>query len=268
MTLGQNIKRLRLKEGLTQEQLAARLHLSGQAISKWENETALPDITTLPLLADCFGVTIDELMDYKLRVLTHKERFIKFMSDSGILQFEGEKFKEGISNSFYLNTENFATNAQIARIGEYFADCIQENHLAFDAIIGLAYHGISFSIATAYALFQKYGFVVNCCYDRKISDSRGRWICGYTPKDGDRVVLVDDLISSGQMISERLDRVTTLAKIKVEAIVVIADRMIATDENAMIGSKMLEEKYHTKVYSIITEKDIEHAIQQKILFKQ
>ena len=66
MMIGKNIKRLRVNAGITQEQLAERLHISGQAVSKWENETALPDITLLPDLADCFGVTIDELMDYKL----------------------------------------------------------------------------------------------------------------------------------------------------------------------------------------------------------
>lgn len=264
--IGKTIKRLRLREGLTQEQLAARLHLSGQAVSKWENEATFPDITTLPLLADCFGVTIDELMGYKLRVLTHKDRFIKFMADSGILQFDDTNLKS--PNPFYLNTEHFVTNAQIARIGEFFADCIQENHLAFDAIIGLAYHGISFSIATAYALFQKYGVVTNCCYDRKVTDSRGRWLCGYTPQEGDKVIIVDDQISSGQMISERIARILTLANVQIEAIVVIADRMNVATADAMIGSRILEETYHTKVYSMINEKDIEHAIRHGVIHKQ
>lgn len=261
MAIGKNIKRLRLNSGLTQEQLAERLHLSGQAVSKWENGTALPDIVLLPALADCFGVTIDELMDYKLKILTYKEKFVKFMIANGVLNFGDVQLKSGAQAHFYLDSEKFTTNAQIARIGEFFADCIRENNIEFDTILGLAYHGISFSAATVCALFQKYGVEVNYCHDRKVPDSRGRMLCGYTLQDGDRVVVVDDVVSSGKTLSERLDVILNHAEVQIEAVVVIADRMVQQDAKGLIGSKFIEEKYHTKLYSVITEKDIEHAIQ-------
>lgn len=63
MELGKKIKQLRFKAGLTQEQLADRLGIGPQSVSKWENAVAMPDITTLPLLAEVFGVSIDELFD-------------------------------------------------------------------------------------------------------------------------------------------------------------------------------------------------------------
>ncbi len=255
MAIGKNIKRLRQSKGVTQEQLAEVLCLSGQAVSKWENGTALPDITLLPIIADYFGVTIDELMDYKLNALTYKERFVKFMLGNGIIQQGERTLKSGVKADYYIDTENFVTNAQIAKIGEFFADCIREKHIEFDTIVGLAYHGIGFSAATAYALFQKYGMTVNYCYDRKVEDSRGRMLCGYTLQDGDKVIIVDDLISSGQSIDERIERLLQLAKVDIVAVVVIADRMVAAD-GAMTGAKMLEEKYHTKVHAIITEEDI------------
>lgn len=265
MMIGKNIKRLRITTGMTQEQLAERLHISGQAVSKWENETALPDITLLPDLADCFGVTINELMDYKLRVLTYKERFVKFMVTNGVLNFKDVQLKSGTQAHFYLNSENFTTNAQIAQIGEFFADCIQENNIEFDTILGLAYHGIAFSVATACALFRKYGVVVNYCHDRKIPDSRSRMLCGYTLRDGDMVVIVDDLISSGKTLSERIDTIINQANVQIAAVVVIADRMVQQDTEGVIGSKLIEEKYHTKLYSVITEQDIAHAIQKQIV---
>lgn len=265
MMIGKNIKRLRVNVGMTQEQLAERLHISGQAVSKWENETALPDITLLPELADCFGVTIDELMDYKLRILTYKERFVKFMADNGILNFKDVQLKSGAQANFYLNSENFTTNAQIAQIGEFFADCIRENNIEFDTILGLAYHGIAFSVATACALYRKYGVVVNYCHDRRIPDSRDRMLCGYTLRDGDRVVIIDDLISSGKTLSERLDTIINQANVQIAAVVVIADRMVQQDTEGLIGSRLIEEKYHTKLYSVITEDDIEHAIQNRIV---
>ena len=62
MTIGNKIRLLRTNKGLTQEQLAEQLHVSGQAVSKWENETSTPDITMLPILADYFGIPIDDLI--------------------------------------------------------------------------------------------------------------------------------------------------------------------------------------------------------------
>lgn len=93
----------------------------------------------------------------------------------------------------------------------------------FDTIVGLAYHGIAFSTATACALFNKYGVTVNYCFDRKVADSRGRIICGHTLNDGDRVVIVEDLISTGLTLCDRIDRLKEVADIKVVAVVVIAN---------------------------------------------
>ena len=86
MTIGTNIKRLRVNKGVTQEQLGEALGVSGQAVSKWENESALPDILFLPKMAEYFGISIDELMGYKLNALTYKEQFVKFMLGNGILK--------------------------------------------------------------------------------------------------------------------------------------------------------------------------------------
>ena len=260
MTIGSNIKRLRVNKGVTQEQLGEALGVSGQAVSKWENESALPDILFLPRLAEYFGISIDELMGYKLNALTYKEQFVKFMLGNGILKTGEFELKHGQKKSYYLDAEKFTSNAQLAKIGEYFADCIRENNLEFDVLMGLAYHGIVFSAATACALFKKYGVTVDYCFDRKMADSKGRIICGHNLKDGDKVVIVDDLMSTGLTICERIERLKELADIEVTALVVIAD---LTNEEARakgLGTAMLEEKYGTKVYSIITAKDIEQVI--------
>lgn len=263
MTIGNKIKLLRTNKAVTQEQLAEHLHISGQAISKWENGTCTPDITMLPVLADYFGISMDELFDYKLNTLTNKERFIKFMSGNGILMLGNYQLKSGVESSYYINTEQFITNAQISKIGEFFADCIRENNIQFDAIIGLAYHGIAFSVATACALFQKYGITVNYCHDRCVADSRGREICGYTPKDGDRVIIIDDLISSGKNIAERIEKLLKEADVNIAAIVVIANRYEENTE--CIGAEMIAKKYNTKVYSIISHNDIQQAIVKHII---
>ena len=256
MTIGTNIKRLRQNKDVTQEQLGNALGITSQAVSKWECETALPDIDLLPKLADYFGISIDELLGYKLNALTYKEQFIKFMLGNGIMQCGEFDSKHGQKKKYYLDTEKFTTNAQIAKIGEYFADCIRENDLEFDVIMGLAYHGVAFSAVTACSLFNKYGITVDYCYDRKVPDSRGRIICGHTLKDGEKVVIVDDLMSTGKTLCNRIERLKEVANIDVIAVVVIAD---LTDDEARLqglGAQMLEEKYGAKVYSIITEKDV------------
>ncbi len=260
MTIGTNIKRLRQNKGATQDQLGEVLGISSQAVSKWENGSALPDIMILPKIADYFGISIDELMGYRLNALTYKEQFVKFMLGNGILQLGEFELKHGQKKGYYLDTEKFTTNAQIAKIGEYFADCIRENELEFDVIMGLAYHGVAFSAATACSLFNKYGITVDYCYDRKEPDGRGRIICGHTLKDGEKVVIVDDLMSTGQTICKRIERLKEVANIEVIAVVVIADLTNDEAREQGLGAQMLEEKYGAKVYSIITERDVTKAL--------
>lgn len=123
--IGDNIRLLRRARGATQEELAEAVHVSFQAVSKWENGGA-PDIEMLPALASFFGVSIDELMGFKLNALTNKERFVKFMADTGALK-RGSFNLHGYQSEYYVDSERFTTNAQYARLGEYFADSIRES---------------------------------------------------------------------------------------------------------------------------------------------
>ena len=79
--IGETIKKLRKAKGMTQEELAEVIHVSYQAVSKWENGGS-PDLEMLPVLANTFGVTIDELMGFKLAAYTNKEKFIRLMADA------------------------------------------------------------------------------------------------------------------------------------------------------------------------------------------
>lgn len=258
MTVGSKIKLLRTNKQITQEQLADVLNISGQAVSKWESDTSSPDISMLPSLADYFGITIDELLGHRLNSLTNKEKFIKFIFGNGILSIGEYTLRSGEKSSYYINTENFVTNEQISKIGEYFADCICENHVEANVVMGMAYHGIAFSTSTACALYQKYGLTMNYCHDRRVPDSRGRLLCGYTLRDGDRVIIVDDLFTSGVSLEERITQIKESAKVEIVAILVV----VANRSEAI---KMLEEKYNTKVISIITNEDIQNAITKKIV---
>lgn len=262
--IGNNIKLLRKAKGVTQEELAEAVHVSFQAVSKWENGGA-PDIDTLPALANFFGVSIDELLGFKLNALTSRERFVRLMADAGVLKI-GSFNLHGYETGYYVESERFTTNAQYARLGEYFADCIRENNLVFDCIVGMAYHGISLSVATALALYNKYGVTVNYCHDRKTPDSRGRKVCGHTLEDGERVIIVDDLINSGDTLTARIERLRESADIKIVAAVVIVERyesgMEAYHPN---GADILREKYGAQVLSVVNGDDISMAVSRGII---
>ncbi len=251
--MGKQIKNLRKIKGVTQEEMGAALGISYQAISKWENNTGFPDVQMIPKIAEYFSISIDELFGYKLNALTNKERLIQFMKNNQILCLRKSKLKYGGTAEYYVNTENFNTNSQIAKIGEYFADCIKENHLKFDTLIGLAYHGIAFSAATATALFNKYGTTVNYCYDRKTPDSRGRTICGHTPENGERIVIIDDVMTTGKTLEQRIEQLKTIADITVAAVIVVVNRKEQTMHS---GEERIRQKYGAEVFSIITDEDI------------
>ena len=94
-TIGSKIKMLRRNKGMTQEKLADVLSVSSQSVSKWENNLSLPDVELLPMIARFFGITMDELFNYRLDALNYKERFIRFMVDNGVLKFGEFKLKSG-----------------------------------------------------------------------------------------------------------------------------------------------------------------------------
>lgn len=98
------------------------LHISYQAISKWENGLAQPDISTLPAIANYFTVTIDELFGFKLDSLNNKERFLQFMVNNGMLKVHKGHDDSSNEAEISINTEKFETNSQIYKIGSFYAD--------------------------------------------------------------------------------------------------------------------------------------------------
>ena len=88
-TLGERIADLRRERGITQENLAGTIGVSPQAISKWENNATMPDITLLPIIADTLGVTIDELFGYTINNGKGKptnSEFIALIADKLLLE--------------------------------------------------------------------------------------------------------------------------------------------------------------------------------------
>ena len=150
-SIGKTIQCLRKAKGVTQEKMAQQIGVSFQAISKWENEYTLPDIMMLPAIADYFGISIDDLFQYKWNAMTSKERLASFMLKNGIIRLVKPDLLDKRKLNYHVISERFTTNLQLNAIGEAFAESLLEHHVAFDVIVGLAYHGIGFAAATAFA---------------------------------------------------------------------------------------------------------------------
>ena len=257
-SIGRTIQCLRKAKGVTQEKMAQQIGVTFQAISKWENEYTLPDIMMLPVIADYFGVSIDDLFQYQWNVMSSKEKLISFMIKNGIIRLKKPLCTD--KASYYINTERFTTNLQMNAIGDAFAECLLEHRVEFDAVVGLAYHGIGFAASTAIALHSKYGFTTHFFYDRQHPDKRGRSICGYTPADGDRIVIITDVINNGREADERIEKLREQADVEIAAILAIAE--IKDD---LSGRKRLEEKYGAQVYSLLKDEDIQLALRKSLI---
>lgn len=254
-SIGRTIQCLRKAKGVTQEKMAQQIGVTFQAISKWENDYTLPDIMMLPVIADYFGVSIDDLFQYKWNVMTSKERLVSFMLKNRILCI-----KDGKEPSYSINTEQFTTNMQINAIGESFAESLIDHHVDFDAIAGLAYHGIGFAASTAMALQNKYGITSYFCYDRMVPNRKGRYICGHTPCDGERIVFINGALGSGETMDAGISKLREYADVQVAAVMVIAET-----GSDCAGKQRIETKYGTKVYSLLNDEDIHTALRRRHL---
>lgn len=94
MNIGKNIKLLRQRQNLTQEQLAGQLGVTYQAVSKWENDTNSPDIALLPQIASLFGVSIDALFADEILCRDAMAELLPLIKDDGVIrivQLQGTK---------------------------------------------------------------------------------------------------------------------------------------------------------------------------------
>lgn len=188
---------------------------------------------------------------------TYKENFIKFMVESGVLKFGEFTLKSGRIAPYFINTGNYKTGKQLAKLGEYYAACIAENGLEADTMVGPAYKGIPLSVTTAIALYNKYGKEVNYCFDRKEEKDHGEGgvFVGYKPQAGEEIVIVEDVITAGTAIRESMSILSSLEGCKVAATFVMVDRKEKgqTEKSAMAE---VGEEFGFPVYSVVDVYDI------------
>ncbi|MBN2188651.1 MAG: orotate phosphoribosyltransferase [Chitinispirillaceae bacterium] len=170
----------------------------------------------------------------------YKEEFIEFMVRCGVLTFGDFTARSGRKTPYFINTGNYRTGAQIRRLGEFYAAAINGSlGRDFDVLYGPAYKGIPLAVAAASALAAGYGHDVAFCFNRKETKDHGEGgvFIGHAPKKGDRVVIVEDVVTSGISVRESMMLLARAAPACVRALVVSVNRM----ERGTAGTNALDE---------------------------
>ncbi len=189
----------------------------------------------------------------------YKEEFITFMVRSGVLTFGDFTTKSGRRTPYFVNTGNYKTGAQAARLGDYYAACVQEHAPdGVDCLFGPAYKGIPLAVTTAASLYRAYGRDLPYCFNRKEAKDHGEGgaLVGYQLQDGDRVAIIEDVVTAGTAVRESLAFFDSLGKaVKVTHLFVSVDRMErgAGDKTTL---DELRQDYGIAVHPIVTVRDI------------
>ena len=190
--------------------------------------------------------------------MTYQEEFITFMVRSGVLTFGDFTTKSGRKTPYFINTGNYKTGAQAAKLGDYYAACIQQNLPdGVDCLFGPAYKGIPLAVTAAASLYRNYGRDLPYCFNRKEAKDHGEGggMVGYKPREGDRVVIVEDVVTAGTAVRETIELFRQVADVKFAALMVSVDRMErGTGEKTTIHE--LQEDYGIHVFPIVTVRQV------------
>ena len=186
-----------------------------------------------------------------------KSAFIDFMTDAAVLTFGDFMTKSGRKTPYFVNTGNYKTGMHISILGDYYADLVVSSGEKFDALYGPAYKGITLAAATASSLYRCHGINAPYFFNRKeVKDhGEGGSLIGYKPKDGDRIIIIEDVVTAGTAVRESLQFLKAVADVSVTALIVSVDRMErGTGERSTLDE--LRQEYGINVYPIITARDI------------
>ena len=199
--------------------------------------------------------------------MTYKESFIKFMVECGVLTFGDFTLKSGRKAPYFVNTGNYKTGAQLAKLGEFYAECISENNIDVETLFGPAYKGIPLAVSAAVELYNKFGKEVSYCFDRKeVKDhGEGGMFVGKKLADGEKVVIIEDVMTSGKALREVMPKLKDAANVNVTGMVITVDRMEKALDSELSAVEQAYKDFGVKVYSIVNINDIINAIRNGVV---
>ncbi|MDE5896235.1 MAG: orotate phosphoribosyltransferase [Clostridia bacterium] len=198
--------------------------------------------------------------------MTYKQRFIRFMVENEVLCFGEFTLKSGRKAPYFINSGKYRTGSQIAALGEYYAECYLEHGVQAATLVGPAYKGIPLAVSAAIALAKNHGVDVGFCFDRKEAKDHGEggMFVGQSLKAGDKVAIIEDVMTSGKALREILPKIKQEAEVEVAAMIISVDRQEkGTGEKSAVQEAY--DEFGVKVYSIVTMQDIIDAIEEGVI---
>ncbi len=189
----------------------------------------------------------------------YKQEFIEFMVDSHVLQFGEFTLKSGRKSPFFMNAGAYVTGTQLRKLGEYYATAIHNNFGDdFDVLFGPAYKGIPLSVATVIAYSQLYGREIRYCSNRKEIKDHGDVgiLLGSSIKDGDRVVIIEDVTTSGKSIEEVFPIISAQGKVEIKGLMVSLNRMEKGQGGTVGALEEIREKYGFDTHAIVNMREV------------
>ena len=188
----------------------------------------------------------------------YKQEFIGFMIDSKVLKFGEFTLKSGRKSPFFMNAGAYVTGEQLRKLGQYYAKAIHDNFGDdFDVLFGPAYKGIPLSVATTIAYSELYGKEIRYCSNRKEVKDHGDVgiLLGSNLKDGDRVIMIEDVTTSGKSMEETVPKVKGAANVEIVGLMVSLNRMERGkgDKSAL---EEIQETYGFPANAIVTMEDV------------
>ncbi len=195
----------------------------------------------------------------------YKEEFIAFMVDSQALQFGEFTLKSGRKSPFFMNAGAYVTGAQLTRLGECYAAAIHEHYGdGIDVMFGPAYKGIPLAVAAVMAYSRMYGKEVRYCSNRKEYKDHGDAgiLLGSPLRDGDRVVIIEDVTTSGKSMEETVPIVRAQADVEILGLMVSLNRM-ERGKGEKSALEEIQDLYGFAANAIVTMRDVVEYLYQK-----
>ncbi len=185
----------------------------------------------------------------------YKQEFIEFMLECQALRFGDFVLKSGRKSPFFMNAGAYGTGGQLERLGEFYARAIEQNFgLDFDILFGPAYKGIPLAVATSMAISRLYGRQISYSANRKEAKDHGDagLFLGASPKAGDRVLIIEDVTTSGKSIEETHPLLAAIEGVEVVGLVVSLNRMERGLHSSRSALQEVEDTYGFPARAIVS----------------
>ena len=194
-----------------------------------------------------------------------KKQFIEFMMSADVLRFGDFVTKSGRNTPYFINTGNYKTGLQSSKLGEFYASCIQNtvgDH--FDAMFGPAYKGIPLATSAAGALARNHGIDKPFFFNRKEAKDHGEGgsLVGYQPKDGDKIIIIEDVITAGTAIRETMPALLGAANVSVTDMFISVNSCEVGKTPGKTAVMEVKEEFGITVHALVTVEDIHEYLQQ------